>query len=130
LFDAHTGEFRENIALPGDTYDLLYDNGTITVDNTGTQIFVFTASGLTDVQMDELPLAIGSLTASGSSWTIAGTGFSSGTAVSVDGSPIPAQLTDPTHLQVSGAPALSSAHTVTLTNPDGHSYTYDVAYLK
>ena len=130
LFDAHTGEVRESIAPPTDISELLYDNGTIAVDSTGSQVFVFTVNGLTAIQMDELPLAIGSITASGSSWTIQGTGFSSGTAISVDGNPVSAQFNGTNELQVSGAPSLNSSHTIALTNPDGHSYTYDVAYLE
>jgi hypothetical protein len=80
--------------------------------------------------MDVLPLAVGSITASGSTWEIAGTGFSSGTMVSVDGSPLSVQFTDAQHLQLSNAPDLSTFHLVTLTNPDGHSYTYDAAYFR
>jgi hypothetical protein len=130
LFDVHTGEYRENITLPGNLDEFLYDNGTIAVDSTGSHIFVFTANGLTDVEIDALPLAIGSLTVSGSTWTIAGTGFISGTAVSADGSPLSDQFTDSQHIQITSAPALNSVHTLTLTNPDGHTYTYDVAYLQ
>lgn len=128
LFDIHTGELRETIWTPGALAQLA--DGPIAVDTTGAQIFVFTANGLTDVQMDVLPLAIGAISSSGSSWTIAGTGFSSGTVVSVDGAPLTTQISDAQHLQVSGAPNLETVHLVTLTNPDGHSYTYDAAYLR
>jgi DNA-binding beta-propeller fold protein YncE len=129
LFDAHTGEIRETIAVPAPLSELLYDNGTIAVDNTGSQIFVFTASGLTEIQIDALPLAIGSITVSGSSWNIVGTGFSSSTVVSIDGNPVTPRFNGTNELQLSNAPSLSGSHTIALINPDGHSYTYDVAYF-
>jgi WD40 repeat protein len=128
LFDTHTGEHRESISLPAPLDDLF--DGPTAVDNTGGKIFVFTSNNLTIVQMDVLPLAIGSISASGSSWTIAGTGFLSGTMVSADGVPLAVQVTDAQHLEVSSAPGLTAVHLVTLTNPDGHSYTYDAAYLR
>jgi hypothetical protein len=128
IFDTHTGEHRESISLPVSINELF--DGSIAVNDTGDQIFVTTPSGLTVVNMDVLPLAVGSITASGSTWEIAGTGFSSGTMVSVDGSPLSVQFTDAQHLQLSNAPDLSTFHLVTLTNPDGHSYTYDAAYFR
>jgi YVTN family beta-propeller protein len=127
VFDAHTGEYRESILTPGIA---ALSDGSIDIDDTGTQIFIVTASGLTVVKMDKLPLAIGSVTGSGGSWTITGTGFSAGTTVTVDGAAVSTEYVDAQHLAVSEAPALSSAHTVELTNPDGHSYTYDAAYLR
>lgn len=127
VFDAHTGELRESILTPGIAS---LSDGSIAVDETGTRIFITTASGLTVVNMDELPLAIGSVTGSGGSWTITGTGFSSGTTVTVDGAGVSAEFVDAQHLTVTGAPDLTSVHTIELTNPDGHSYAYDAAYLR
>jgi hypothetical protein len=128
LFDAHTGETRENIALPHLMFDLF--NGAIALDETGTQIFYTSSQGLTVLQMDTLPLAVGSVTSSGSTWTIAGTGFSSATLLTVDGTAVATQLVDGEHLQASSAPSLSAAHQITLSNPDGHTYTYDAAYFR
>jgi hypothetical protein len=128
LFDTHTGEHRESISLPISTDGLL--DGSLAIDNTGTQVFMPFANSMILVQIDALPLAIGSVSESGGSWTIAGTGFSSATTVSADGKPLSVRLTDSVHLEVFSAPDLSTVHFVTLTNSDGHSYTYDVAYLK
>ena len=129
IFDSHTGAVREVVSFAQPMNELL-ESGSIAIDPQGDRIFATTSAGLTIVQMDSLPLAIGSLTVSGSSWTIAGTGFVQGTTVAADGNPLSVEFTDAQHLQISGAPALSSIHLLTLTNPDGHTYTYDAAYVQ
>lgn len=128
LFDTHTGEYRERIALPALSEELTA--GSLLIDQTGKQIFLVSQSGFTVIQLDSLPLAIGSIAALGATWTVAGTGFVPGTTLAVDGASQSAAYTDAQHLTVSGAPALSGVHTVTITNPDGHAYTYDAAYLR
>ena len=127
LFDAHTGEARENIYTPA--LDLFFD-GSLALDATGQNIYAFTSGRLTTIQMDSLPLAVGSISTSGATWTITGTGFMSGTVASIDGEPVIAEMTDASHLTLQNAPALGGAHTLTLLNPDGHTYTYDAAYLR
>jgi len=127
IYDAHTGEVRENIYTA--PLDLLFD-GSLALDDTGHQIFVFTGTNLTTIEMDSLPLAVGTLGTSGTTLTITGTGFTSGTVVSIDGKPVSAALADASHLVLSDAPSLSGAHALTLSNPDGHVYTYDLAYLR
>lgn len=128
LWDAHTGELREVISTPSNLIELF--SGTLLINQAGDQVYVVTNNGLTIVQLDTLPLAIGSITTSGASWSIAGTGFVSGTTLSIDGKTVSIQFTDAHHLQVPNAPELAATHTITLTNPDGHSYTYDAAFLR
>jgi hypothetical protein len=133
LFDAHTGEYRERIALPAALEQASGGSisaGPISIDQTGKQIFAVSQSGLTVIQLDSLPLAIGSIAASSGTWALAGTGFAPGTTLSVDGISESVTYTDEQHLTVLNAPALSAAHRITLTNPDGHSYTYDAAYFR
>lgn len=128
LFDSHTGEDRENISLAGTVQNL--SNGSLIRDDTGNRLFVVTSSGFTTIQLDALPIAIGSISASGGSWTITGTGFTANTTLTIDGTAISTQFVDPQHLQISGAPNLNQAHTLTLTNADGHSYTYAAAFFR
>lgn len=133
LFDAHNGDYRERIALPTMAQLLqnyLLDDNAIAINETGDQMFVITVGGLTTVQLDSLPLAIGSIIVSSGAWNVAGTGFVAGTTVTVDGNSLPVTFTDSQHIQVAGAPALNTVHTITLTNPDGHTYTYDAAYFR
>ncbi len=128
IFDTYTGEYRERIALP---YPLLeLPPGSMIIDQTGKQIFLASQKGLTVLQLDSLPLAIGKISESGGTWAITGTGFVSGTSISVDGTGGDSAYIDANHLALSGAPALSSVHLIKITNPDGHSYTYDAAYLR
>lgn len=128
LFDTHTGEIRESISIGSTVYNL-YD-GSLIRDETGNELFLVTSSGFTIIQIDALPIAIGSISASGNSWTITGTGFTSGTTLVVDGSALPTQFTDSQHLQISAAPNLNQAQTLTLSNVDGHTYTYAAAYFR
>src|SRR5205814_4525737 len=83
LFDTHTGEYRERIALSQTLVEL--STGSLLIDKTGQQIFVVSSGCLTVIQLDSLPLAIGSISVSGGTWTIAGTGFVPGTSLAVDG---------------------------------------------
>jgi hypothetical protein len=128
LIDVHTGEYREKIMFP--TLSQYLAPGSLVIDQTGEQIFVVLQGGFTKIQLDSLPLAIGNITDSEGTWTITGTGFVSGTAITVDGASQSVAYTDSQRLTVSGPPALGAAHLITLTNPDGHAYTYDAAFLR
>ncbi len=68
IFDAHSGQLRLRVALPeplaahsGDT-DALHAQ-FVTLDETGQRIFAITASGVTVVQLANVPLGIGTLSA-------------------------------------------------------------------
>ncbi len=80
FFEAHTGQILERIAMPTNIERI--SNGALARDTTGLQIFALTDSGLTIIHLDTLPLAIGSITSQGGTWTISGTGFVQGTSVS------------------------------------------------
>ena len=125
LFDSHTGQMREFVSLPSALLTL--SNGSMVISSDGQGMYFATTGGLTVVQLDSLPLAIGSLINSAASWTVNGTGFVSGTEVSVDGTPVSTSFVSANQIVVSSPPAWTSVHTITLSNPDGHSYTYGAA---
>ena len=60
-------------------------NGALARDTTGLQIFALTDSGLTIIHLDTLPLAIGSITSQGGTWTISGIRFCSSDQRFADG---------------------------------------------
>jgi len=128
IFDMHTGQLRERIALPTQVEQI--SNGVLARDMTGTQIFAITASGLTMIQLDTLPLGIGSITTAGGAWTISGTGFAQGTTVSADGTSLSTTFVNSQTLQVIGAPDLNTVEKITLGNADGHSYRVAAAYFR
>jgi hypothetical protein len=128
IFDGHTGQLRERIAMPSKIEQI--SNGALARDTTGTQIFAITASGLTVIQLDTLPLGIGSVATAGSTWTIFGTGFTQGTTVSADGTNLNATFANSQTLQVVSAPDLNTVEEITLSNANGYSYTISAAYFR
>ena len=128
LFDAHTGQLLERIAMPTNVERI--SNGALARDTTGLEVFALTDSGLTVVHLDSLPLAIGHITNQGGTWTISGTGFVQGTGVSADNVSLNVTFVNGHSLNVTGAPDLSSVEEITLTNPNGRSYTVAAAYIR
>lgn len=128
LYDAHTGQILERIAMPTNVERI--SSGALAWDVTGLRIFVLTYSGLAVVRLDSLPLAIGHITALGSTWTVSGTGFVQGTSLSVGGTTLNTTFVNSQTLNVTGAPSLSSTEEVTLTNPNGRSYTIAAAFVR
>lgn len=128
LVDMHTGQLRERIALPMKTQ--LIEDGAIARDQTGLQVFAITDSGLTIIQLDTLPIAVGGVSTVGATWTISGTGFQPGATVSADGTALNTSFVSSQTLQVAAAPDLNSVEELTVTNPDGRSYTIAAAYLR
>jgi hypothetical protein len=102
------------------------------IDETGQRIFLITNKGLTIAQLDSVPLSIGSVTpASGPAGTqvkIRGSGFVQGTTANANGMSAAVSYVDADTLQVT-LPALpAGAVQITITNPDGQSYTLDDAF--
>jgi hypothetical protein len=128
IVDMHTGQLRERIALPMKTEFI--EDGAIARDQTGLLVFAITDSGLTVIQLDSLPIAVGNVSTVGTSWTISGTGFQEGATVSADASALNTSFISSQSLQVAAAPDLNTVEELTVTNPDGRSYTIEAAYLR
>jgi hypothetical protein len=140
IVDAHSGQLRLRIFLPEPLAMLSSDidglhGGFLAVDENGQRIFALTTSGLTIVQLADVPLGIGSVTpgsgpaAGGTIITIRGSGFQSGIKVMIGGKAAAATFKDMNTLTV-GAPSVSSgAQQIVLTNPDGESVSLDAAFV-
>lgn len=128
LFDAHTGQLLERIAMPTNIERI--SNGVLARDSTGLELFALTNSGLTVIQLDSLPLAIGHIVNQGGTWTISGVGFVQGTAVSADGASLNVKYLNGQNLNATGAPDLNTVEEITLTNPNGRSYTITAACVR
>ncbi len=138
ILDAHSGRLRLRIFLPEPLAMLSTDldalhGSFLTVDENGQRIFALTTSGLTIVQLANVPLAVGTISpvsvsaAGGASLTIRGSGFQSGARVSIGGKPAAATFVDINTLTVT-TPALSAGpQQVLITNPDGETATLDAA---
>src|SRR5258708_23039521 len=96
IVDAHSGQLRLRIFLPEPLAMLSSDvdglhGEFLTIDENGQRIFALTASGLTVVQLANVPLGIGTISpasgsvSGGTALTIRGSGFQTGTAVGIGG---------------------------------------------
>lgn len=131
IYDVHHGHMIRSIRIPGGMAPTL---DCLVIDRTGSSLYVAEASGIGVIHLAVPPLSIGSIQPShgnasgGSTVTIFGSGFSNGASVSLGGISAPAQVIDSTKLTFV-APAASAAKlSVTVTNPNGDSYTLDAAY--
>lgn len=111
-----------------------YTNHVLTTDATGRYLFAATSSGITMMVLNTIPLSVGNLhpsfgdSAGGYSVTIRGSGFESGAVASFGGISAPTSFVDENTLTAT-VPALSAGwQDVTVTNPDGSTYTWPGAF--
>ena len=138
--DAHNGQLRLRVYLPEPFAMLNTDvdglhGGFLTTDENGQRLFAVTTSGLTIVQLADVPLGIGTLipssgsAAGGSSVSVRGSGFQSGIKATLGGKSASLTVTDRNTL-VLNTPAMSSGpQQLVLTNPDGESVSLDAAFV-
>ena len=96
ICDAHNGQLRLRVYLP-DPFAMLSTDidglrgGFLAIDENGQQLFAVSTAGLTIVKLATVPLGIGSLTPAagtalgGTTVTLRGSGFQSGTKVTIGG---------------------------------------------
>ena len=137
ILDGNTEKLRERVSLPG-----VISSGappgpmgsvdTLLVDSTGQSLVMISTTGVIFVQLDEVPLGIGSLTPSfggaGTSVTLRGSGFTSATTVAFNGALASASYIDPDTLQVTVPSGAGGAAQVSVANSNGESYTLDAAF--
>jgi hypothetical protein len=138
--DAHSGRLRLRIYLPEPFAMLSTDVAGLhgcflTTDENGAYLFALTTSGLTVLQLANVPLGIGSLSpssgaaAGGASITIRGSGFQSATKATLGGKSANVTCKDSNTLLMT-TPALSAGpQQLILTNPDGESVSLDAAFV-
>jgi DNA-binding beta-propeller fold protein YncE len=127
-FDVRHGNVAMRIGLLGQNIDV----NSLAIDETGTKLFLSTNSGLEIVDLYEAPLSIGSVTpasgAASTALTIRGSGFENGTTVNFGSTAAAVEFVDALTLHAT-VPSLSSGpKQVTVTNPDGSSYSFDAAF--
>ncbi len=140
IFDAHSGQLRLRIFLPEPLAMLSTDidglhGSFLAMDENGQRLFALTTSGLTVVQLANVPLGIGTVSpvsgpaAGGTAITIRGSGFQSGIQGMIGGKAASVTLKDMNTLTLV-TPALSTgAQRITLTNPDGETASLDAAFI-
>ncbi len=131
IYDSHHGHIVRRIVLPLQV-PITFD--AMAIDQTGSQIFLISASGLTIVNVADLPLSIGSVTpAQGSAGggiavRIRGSGFQSGATVMFGTSGATVSFVDSSTLQATSPALPVGAARITVVNPDGTQYALDDAF--
>ncbi|HET6932937.1 MAG TPA: IPT/TIG domain-containing protein [Candidatus Acidoferrum sp.] len=138
--DAHSGRLRQRLYLPEPFAMLSTDvdglHGTfLTVDENGQRLFALTTSGVSILQLSNVPLGIGTVTpaagplAGGTGVTIRGSGFLSGTTAVLGGKAMTVVVKDKNTLTFTTPGLPSGAQQLVLTNPDGESVSLDAAFV-
>jgi hypothetical protein len=142
ILDAHSGALRLRLFLPQQfmtDVDGLHGSFLATDEN-GQRLFAITSSdgtaqnaALTIVQLAAVPLGIGTISptavsaSGGATLTIRGSGFQSGTKVSIAGKPATVTFKDSNTLSV-GTPSLTPGpQQIIISNPDGETISLDAA---
>ena len=139
IMDAHTGQLRLRIVLPEPLTMLSTDidglhGQFLTVDENGQRIFALTTSALTVVQLASVPLGIGTVSpangpaAGGTTLTIRGSGFQTGTTATIGGTKAAATFKDMNTLTVVTPPLAPGSQQLVLTNPDGETAALAAAF--
>jgi hypothetical protein len=139
ILDAHTGQLRLRVFLPEPLAMLSTDidalhGSFLAINETGQKIFALTNSGLTVVQLANVPLGIGTISpatapaAGGTTLTIRGTGFQSGTSVTIGGKTASVVFKDMNTLTVVTPSVTAGPQQIVITNPDGEKVTLDAAF--
>jgi hypothetical protein len=104
----------------------------LAVDENGQRIFALTSSGLTILQLAQVPLAIGNLSPvsgpTGTTITIRGSGFQSGAAATIGGKPAATSFIDINTLTVTTPQLSPGPQQILITNPDGETAALDAAF--
>jgi hypothetical protein len=132
IIDTFHGDLRERIMLTEQLSFVTRD--ALAIDQTGARIFLITSAGLTVIELDAVPLSLGSVAPSsgpatgGTTLTLRGSGFQQGTTVALGGVSVSAVFVDANTLRVIAPQLPSGSARITLQNPDGSSYSLDAVY--
>jgi hypothetical protein len=137
IINAQTGQLAERVLLSeqiltgGSTVSQIASE-VMSITPTGNEIFLLTTSGLTVVQLDSVPLAVGKVTgtlgSTAGTLTIRGSGFVDDTSVKLNGVAVSSSLVDSSTLKIIIPEGLRNGPAqLKLSNPDGSKIVMDDA---
>ena len=130
IFDVHTGRLVRHISLAD---GLPIAVNVIALDETGTEMFLISNSGITIVQLEEVPLSLAlPALASGTPGTqikLRGSGFQQGVTVSFADTQATTSFVDQNTLLTNVPTVPPGSVRITVANPDGHTYSFDNAFV-
>jgi hypothetical protein len=139
IIDTHTGRLRlrvflaEPFAMLSTDIDALHGS-FLTIDETGQKLFALTTSGLTVLQLANVPLSIGTifpssaLAAGGTTLTLRGSGFQPGVNVMIGAKAASANFVDINTLTVTTPALAPGPQQIIVTNSNGDSYSLEAAF--
>ena len=131
IYDANHGHIRRRVNT-GLQIPLTFDS--MAIDQTGSEIFLITSTGLAIVNLADLPLSLGNVmpnsgsASGGVSVRLRGSGFQSGAQVSFGTAAAGVAFVDSSTLQVTTPELPVGPARITITNPDGTQYFLDDAF--
>jgi hypothetical protein len=139
IIDTHTGRLRLRVTLPEPLSALSTDvdslhGSFLTIDEAGREIFALTTSGLTVLQLADVPLSIGTISPAsgpangGTTLTLRGSGFQSGVSVMLGGKPAATTFIDINTLTLITPTLPSGPQQIVIANQTGDSYSLDAAF--
>jgi len=131
VVDVAHGTLRSWVALKENVRQNL--PAPFTIDDEGKRIFALTDKGLTIVQLDAVPLSIGSVSpasaSTGSTVTVHGSGFDANTSAMINGVAATAVVVDSSTLQVTLPSVGAGAAEISVATPSGQSYKMEAAFV-
>lgn len=129
IFDLHRQHLAARINLPEPVAGAL---DAMALDETGTKMFLISASGITIAQLAHAPLSIGTLNpvagTAGTLVTVRGSGFQAGATITFGSSQVSSTFVDINTLQATLPVLPAGPVRVTITNADGTKYALDAAF--
>lgn len=129
VYDVYRGRILMRIAPPDSIRGTL---NSMTLDETGSKLFLITTKGISILQIAQLPLSIATVTNAtasvGDQVTIRGSGFKTGATVTFGTAIASATVLDANTITAT-VPSLSSGtYRITVKNSDGTQYSIDAAF--
>jgi hypothetical protein len=131
IYDVHTGATLLSIGNPAES---LAGPDNLAINHGGNRIYLAQKSGVAVIDLANAPLSIGSLTpnrgaaAGGVTVVLRGSGFLTNSSVTIDGKQTAVQFIDSTRLFLTTPSVTAAKDNVTVTNPDGTTYSLDAAF--
>jgi hypothetical protein len=122
VFDAQRGSLLRTIRLAED-----FNANSISLvvpDPDGGVLYLMMAGGLEELSFPQEPLTVGRAELADSRLTLYGSGFASGSTVTVDGISTSATIVDTQHITINVS-SFTGAHRIMVTTGAGDSYSYD-----
>ena len=131
ILDVHTGATLLSI---GTTAGSLAGPDNLAITHASNRIYLAQKSGVAVIDLANAPLSIGSLTpnrgaaAGAVPVVLRGSGFLPGSSITIDGRQTAVQFIDSTRLVLTTPSVTAAKDNVTVTNPDGTTYSLDAAF--